>query len=218
MDKTEYKRIINYLDEGKIDELRRYLNDRMNLKELKNVEKVLMNLLESDCYRMYPSFYERLNGLGKMKKVYNGIIEKTENGIIVFHESSNLFELYKEEISNTNLENMIEYNRNFYDDNDGHREKREDMLYKIQDKLDGLDKKYHKKVIYTSTDDHRYVRLLDRYEKIDVFVPNRYYTIAHQLIGDNTEEYLDSKGTGVYMKSTHGRALIMRMEEKTKKN
>ena len=217
MDKTEYKKIINYLDEGKIDELRKYLDDRMNLKELKNVKKVLMNLLESDYYRRYPSYTQRLNGEGKMKKVYNGIFEKTENGIIVFHENSNLFELYNTEILNTSLENMMEYNRDYYNENVAHKVKRGDMLDRIQEGLDGLDDRYYKEVAYLQiTDDRRYVRLFNKDEKLDVLVPNRYYTIAHQLIGDNTDEYLDSNGTGVYMKSAHGRALIMRMDVKTK--
>ena len=219
MDKTEYKKIINYLDEGKIDELRKYLDDRMDLKELKNVKKVLMNLLESDYYRRYPTYTQRLNGEGKMKKVYNGIFEKTENGIIVFHENSNLFELYNTEILNTSLENMMEYNRDYYNENVAHKVKRGDMLDRIQEGLDGLDDRYYKEVAYLQiTDDRRYVRLFNKDEKLDVLVPNRYYTIAHQLIGDNTDEYLDSKGTGVYMKSAHGRALIMRMEVKTRKN
>ena len=217
MDKTEYKKIINYLDEGKIDELRKYLDDRMDLKELKNVKKVLMNLLESDYYRRYPSYTQRLNGEGKMKKVYNGIFEKTENGIIVFHENSNLFELYNTEILNTSLENMMEYNRDYYNENVAHKVKRGEMLDRIQEGLDGLDDRYYKEVSYLQiTDDRRYVRLFNKDEKLDVLVPNRYYTIAHQLIGDSTDEYLDSKGTGVYMISAHGRALIMRMNVKTK--
>ena len=140
-----------------------------------------MNLLESDYYRRYPNYTQRLNGEEKMKKVYNGIFEKTENV--------------------------------------AHKVKRGDMLDIIQEGLDGLDDRYYKEVSYLQiTDDRRYVRLFNKDEKLDVLVPNRYYTIAHQLIGDNTDEYLDYKGSGVYMKSAHGRALIMRMEEKTKKN
>ena len=215
MDKTEYKKIINFLDKGQIDELRKYLDDRMDLKELKKVKKVLMDLINSDYYNEYPSYYQRKNHDEKVKKVYNGIFEKTESGIIVLHQNSNLFQIYNKEVLNPNLEQLLEYNREYY--NQHHDIKRETMLDKIQTGLADLDKRYKKKAYFFDlTDDDRYVEVSDRYEKASALIPNRYYKMAHQLIGDETDEYLDSKGSGVYIKSNYGRALIMRMDVKTK--
>lgn len=211
MDKTEYKRIINYLDEGKIDELREYLDNRMDYLELKNTRKVIMDLINDDCIREY-SKYRQSSGRRKMEKTYIGILEETDNGIVMLHKGGNLFNLYNNELIDDNIEEIMERSNKLRSDS-----LREDQLASLQRILSTVDDKYQRGIAYTSECD----QLLEAYtqnEDISVLVPIKYYTFAHQLLGEETKEYTNNNGTGIYLKSTKGKALILKMEEKTKKN
>ena len=78
MNKEEYKTIINLLNENKIDELRKYLDNRMNSKYTSQVQKTILKLINSDCDRQYPSYYQRTQLHEVVKKYYRGFYTRKE--------------------------------------------------------------------------------------------------------------------------------------------
>ena len=76
MDKTEYKTIMSLLSEDKIDELKQYLEKRMNSKYSDNARKAIMSLINEDCIKDYPSYYQRTKLHQSVLKTYCGILQK----------------------------------------------------------------------------------------------------------------------------------------------
>lgn len=202
MNKTEYNTITKLLDEGKIDELKQYLDKQMDTIYLKSARKVLMNLINSDCETEYPSHYQRVELHQGIRKTYRGIFTRNENGLILLYRDSNLFELYNEEILTPSMKDILERTCSF------EQETKKQKLEGIKRVIADLDKTVQREVAYISHDE-KCIEAWSSNEKVSVIVPSEYYTIAHQLLGEKVEEYMDNEGTGICLKSSNGRALIM---------
>lgn len=211
MDKTEYKTIMSLLNEGKIDELKQYLDKRMNSKNLNNVRKTIMSLINDDCMKDYPSHYQRTYLHQGVLKTYCGIFTKTEDGIIIIHKDSNLFQLYDESILNPTLEEIMERTCSLG------VERKKERLEAAKRLLSNTNNRFQKEIWYTSEDDE-YIEAWPSNEAISTYVPKKYYDIAHSLLGEQVKEYMDNNGNGIYLKSPNGKALIMRMKREKKDN
>ena len=207
MDKKEYTKIMKLLDEGKIDELKQYLDKRMHAKYLENARKAIMSLINGDCFKECPSYYQRVDLHQGILKIYCGIFDKTESGIVLAHKNSNLFELYDEELLNANLEEILKRSNSFDWEN------KKQKLEIIKTILANLDAQYQREVQSTSKKD-KCIEAQSSNENVSVIVPSNYYTIAHQLLGEQVKEYMNDEGKGIYLKSPNGKALIMGMVRK----
>ena len=215
MDKTEYETINKLVDEGKLKELKEYLDERMDANYIKAARQAIMSLINSDCIKEHPSYYERVELHQGIIKTYLGLFEKTENGIVICHKDSNIFELYNEKILNSSLKDILKRTADFGDINE-----KKYKLESIKRALTSLDKKCQREIVYTSEEANNIeawtstVQTGSSYKDLSVIVPSNYYKIAHKLLGEKTEEYMYSKGDGLYLKSPKGKALIMRKNTK----
>jgi len=203
MTKEEYEKIKLLLDQGKIDELNKYLDDRMDSKYINKARKAVMQIIDDDCETEYPSYYERVNLHLGIKKYYKGVITSTESGLIIFHKNSNLFKLYNGKILNETIEQIIERNAKY-----SHKKERNKIIESAQRSDDNLDKNFTEEVICSDNVNDDIV-LLSEDENVSARVPGYYYSIAHKLLGDEVEEHIHKSGSGLYLKSPYGKAVIM---------
>lgn len=210
MDKTEYKTIMSLLSEDKIDKLKQYLEKRMNSRYSNNARKAIMSLINEDCIKDYPSYYQRTKLHQSVLKTYCGIFTKTDDGIILLHKGSNLFQLYDENVLDSTLEEIMERSWSY-----GVETKNKKLEF-AKRLLSILDNRYQKD-IYCTREDDKHIEVWPSDEATSVYVPKNYYDTAHILLGEPVEEYMDNKGNGIYLKSPNGKALIMKMIHEEKK-
>ena len=199
MNKEEYKTIMKLLEEEKIDELKMYLDERINSKYIDGARKALLELIDNDSEKKYPSYYARKNLHHGVMKLYRGLYTATENGFVICHKMSNLFELYDKSILTPNIKEMLEATSMYND------------LGKIES-LPGLVSKTIKKenlrpVFCTQIDKENVRTSTGDYDE-SLYVPTKYYKIAHKLLGKETKEWMFE--IGLYFESPKGKALVLK--------
>lgn len=205
MNRKEYNTIMKLLNSGQIDELREFLDKNVDSKYLVSARKALMDLINSDCIKEYPSYYNRVNNHVGVLKTYKGIFFKTDNGLIITAGDSNLFELCNKNIINEDIDEIIERTCAQYNNNTKIIKERLEILKEI---VAVLDEKYTKEV-FCSGEEGTLIQAWTDDKKSSVVVPTKYYRLANKLLGKDTLKYTDDKGMGMYLKSDNGKALIM---------
>ena len=199
MNREEYNKINNLLDLGKIDELRTYLDERLNTKEIAKVRKVLKELINSDYCIEYPTYYEKTILNKGITKIYKGFYIQRENSFIICHGNANIFELYDKRILTKDMKEMLE-NSNLIADT-----KRKDAIVSA---LPDIYKDFCKPVFFSDKSD-KYVEVSTGTYEESVEVPRIYYEIAEKLLGDKVSKYIDKNAKGVYFESSNGKALVL---------
>ena len=201
MNKEEYNTILKLLDDGNKEELKKYLDKRINIKYINSVQKAITNLINSDCSKEYPSYYQRVNLHSGVIKLYKGFYNEIDNGFVICHKRANAFQLYDRSILTPKIINMLEGSYYF--------NKEEDRISKSQKLINILSSFNESKLkpIFSKCIDEKNIIVWssDGYELV---VPNDYYVIAHKLLGEDTLEYITS--TGIYFNSHKGKALVTR--------
>ena len=206
MNKEEYKTIINLLNENKIDELRKYLDNRMNSKYVSQVQKTLLKLINSDCDRQYPSYYQRTQLHEGVKKYYRGFYTKVDNGFIICHGNGTAFQLYDRSILSSEIIDILERSYYYYFDEE-ERKKHSQRLINI---FSDLNEKNVKKI--SSINENKTNVIASTSDEQKIIISTEYYKIAHKLLGEDVLEYIS--GNAMYFNSPNGKALVCRMNNK----
>ena len=161
------------------------------------IRKTIMELINSDCDRKYPTYCQRINHCG-VKKTYRGFYTKLDSGFIICHKNSNLFKLYDDTILTPNIEEILDRSKpdSKFEDQ---------MIGLFNTKNDG----YKEPVIFANLDD-KFITAWT--PKQTIVVPSKYYIIAHKLLGNQTEKYIDEKANGIFFESPKGKALVMKIK------
>ena len=203
MTKEEYAKIKELLDQGKTEEIYKYLEERINAKYINKARTAIMKIIDDDCEIEYPSYHQRVNLHMGVRRYYKGIITKTENGLIIFHKNSNIFNLYNNCILNQTLLDIISRNEKYSDEQERNRK-----ISLIESQNRHLDTNYPMLVNFTHTEKSN-TELWPYDESVSALVPTYYYDIAHQLLGEDTKEFINKTGSGVCLRSEYGSAVIM---------
>ena len=202
MEKEEYNKIIELLDNKKYDEIRDYVEKRKDIKYIKGARKAIMSLIDSSCLKDYPSYYQRTHHQG-IVKTYLGFYEKTEKGFILVHDNSNIFEIYNDEILTPDIEGMLRRSLTLGDSED-----RLKQLKIIKNIISSLENEGNM-IIDRTEEGYKEVKAYADYCCSSVVIPSDYYNITHKLLGEDTEEYIYDCEMGLYFKSSKGKALIL---------
>ncbi len=201
MNKNEYETIIKLLDEEKINELRKYLDERINIKDVNKVRKAIMSLINNHCEIDYPSYQARVERHEGPKKYYRGIYSEVDNGLVMLHRQSNAFQLYDRSILTPNIIKILEGTQ-FYNN-------KKTILSMSKSIIDFFGKLSTDELIpIQNAEGKEKVTTLLTETDIEFSVPSQYYEIAHQMLGEDIEEYAFEKG--LFVDSPKGRALIMK--------
>lgn len=203
MTKEEYEKIKLLLDQGKTKEIYKYLEERINAKYINKARTAIMKIIDDDCEIEYPSYHQRVNLHMGVRRYYNGIITTTESGLIIFHRNSNVFNLNTIGIVNKNIEDVICRNKKYSDDTERNRK-----ISLIESQNKHLDTNYPMLVNFTHTEKGN-TELWPYDESVSALVPTYYYDIAHELLGEDTKEFISKTGSGVCLRSEYGSAVIM---------
>ena len=195
--KKEYDTILKLLEEGKIQEIKEYLTEQLNIEYINSARKTIMELINSDCDKKYPSYYERTKLHKGVLKLYRGIYTEVGNGFVICHKDSNLFQLYDRSILTPEINNILSANVFQYD---------EKKTQKIIDSLSKFDKDNLKLISLKKKEKEDLV--IYSKEGYKLIIPNEYYVIAHKLLGDDVNEYIFDGG--IYIDSSKGKAIVMR--------
>ena len=201
MTKEEYKRIIELLDEGKTEELRIYLNQRMDSRYINMVLNTIKQLIDSDCETEFPSYYQRTELHQGVQKLYKGFYSELDSGFVMCHKKSNIFELYDRSILTPKIIQSLE--GSYYFDTD---EKRESNVQKIKTIFSGCSKNEAKAIFSTNKEDKDIIA--NTMDGNELIIPSEYYTVAHNLLGEDTLEYAYKDSLGIYFSSPRGRAIV----------
>ena len=202
MNKEEYNIIMDYLNEGKIEDLKKYM---MENKYINSLQKTLTELINSNCEKKYPSYYQRVNLKKGIVKLYRGLYAEMDNGFIICHDESNIFQLYDKSILTPKMIDMLEGSYHFWNG-----EKRKEYIQIINEIFSDLNKDKLKQIFSTKEENNK----ITAYSKngYEIMIPKKYYNFAHNILGDDTSEYIS--GNGVYFDSPKGKALVMGMQKK----
>lgn len=199
MNKAEYNKIMMYLEQNKIDELKKYLDERMNSRYYNNIRRAIMDLISSDCTIDNPSYYQRTELHQGPIKVYNGLFTKTDNSFILCHKLSNAFLLHDFSILTPDIEKS--FGRPYSKDE-------ESNVKKLQKIFSSIDKRF-KLPVYSTNVEEKFLRAWSLDGDEDAIVPNEYCVMATRLLGDNASMFTDKNGSGVFFESPTGKALIL---------
>lgn len=202
MNKKEYEEITKFLDDGQIEELRKYLDERMNSKYINGVRKAINDLIDNDCDKKYPSYYARTRLHYGVIKIYKGIYSETDKGFIILHKRSNAFELYDKSILTDNIAQALERSCVYSDE----RKRKGEELSNLLSKLVSKDLT----PIFAVDQDSNYTKVSSGDGQVSMVVPTMYYKIAHKLLGEQAKEYMIQEANGVYFDSPNGRALVLK--------
>ena len=203
MKKHEYEKINKLLDEGNIDELRDYLDECIGVRKYSATIKAIMELIETDCIRKYPSYYERTQLHKGSFKVYRGFYSKLENGFVICHKGSNIFRLYDDKILTPGMKKILETSI------DGN------SLSETQEKkiLDILSNpSLNSKPVLSTSEDGNVTTSYTLDKEISLSVPTKCYLSAHKILGEDTNEYID-EDKALYLTSPIGQAYLMRLTQ-----
>lgn len=203
MTKEEYAKIKELLDQGKTEEIYKYLEERINAKYINKARTAIMKIIDDDCEIEYPSYHQRVNLHMGVRRYYKGIITTTESGLIIFHKNSNVFNLNTTGIVNKTIEDIICRNEKYSDDTERNRK-----ISLIESQNRHLDTNYPMLVNFTHIEKGN-TELWPYDESVSALVPTYYYDIAHQLLGEDTKEFINKTGSGVCLRSEYGSAVIM---------
>lgn len=195
--KKEYDTILKLLEEGKSSEIKEYLTEQLNIEYINSARKTIMELINSDCDKKYPSYYERTKLHKGVLKLYRGIYTEIGNGFVICHKDSNLFQLYDRSILTPEINNML--SANVFQDNEQKTQRIIECFSKLDKdnlKLISLKKKEKENLIILTKDGYK------------ITIPNEYYVVAHRLLGDDVNEYIFDGG--IYIDSSKGKAIVMR--------
>ena len=204
MNKNEYEKINKLLDEGKIDELRDYLDERIGIRKYSASIKAIMELIETDCYRKYPSYYERTQLHKGSFKVYRGFYSKLENGFVICHKDSNIFRLYDDKILTPEMKKILE--TSIEDKNSLDIQKKEGVILDVLSNAS-----LTSKLVLSTSKEGNVTTSYTLNKEIALPVPTGYYNAAHKILGKDTKEYIDGN-KGLYLSSPIGQAYLMRLK------
>lgn len=202
MTKEEYKKIIELLDENRIEELKKYLDERMNSKYINGVRKAINDLIDNDCDKDYPSYYARTVLHYGVTKIYKGIYGETDKGFIILHKRSNAFELYDKSVLTDNIAQALESSCVYSDERKRKGEELSNLLSNLANK--------DLTPIYSFNQDKNNTEVWSADGAASMVVPTMYYKIAHKLLGEQAKEYMIQEANGVYFDSPNGRALVLK--------
>ena len=162
-----------------------------------NIRKSIMELINSHCSIKYPTYCQRIHHVG-IKKTYRGFYTKLDSGFIICHRNSNLFKLYDDSILTPKIEEILEKSK-----------PNSELENKMIGIFDYTDSSTMNPVIFACREEDIITAWTP---KGSVSVPNKYYEKAHELLGPQTEKYVDEDSKGIYFESPRGKALVMRMK------
>ena len=203
MKKNEYEKINKLLDEGNIDELRDYLDECIGVRKYSATIKAIMELIETDCIRKYPSYYERTQLHKGSFKVYRGFYSKLENGFVICHKGSNIFRLYDDKILTPEMKKILETSieGNSLSDTQEKEKKILDVLSNVS---------LNSKPVLSTSEDGNATTSYTLDKEISLQVPTKYYKAAHKILGEDTKEYIN-EDKALYLTSPIGQAYLMRL-------
>jgi len=202
MNKKEYEEITKFLDDGQIEELRKYLDERMNSKYINGVRKALNDLINNDCNKDYPSYYAKTTFHAGVLKIYRGFYGETDKGFIILHKRSNAFELYDKSVLTDNIAQALERSCVYSDERKRKGEELSNLLSNLANK--------DLTPIYSFNQDENNTKVWSADGEASMVVPTMYYKIAHKLLGEQAKEYMIQEANGVYFDSPNGRALVLK--------
>ena len=203
MTKEEYTKIKELLDQGKTKEIYEYLEERINAKYINKARNAIMKIIDDDCEIEYPSYHQRVNLHMGVRRYYKGIITTTDSGLIIIHRNSNIFNINTTAIINDTVEGIITRNEKYSDDAE-----RSKKISQVESQSMHLDTNFPMLVNCTHTEKGN-TELWPYDESVSAIVPTFYYDIAHELLGEDTKEYISESGSGLCLKSKYGSAVIM---------
>ena len=204
MKQEEYKIIMEYLNEGKIDDLKKYLIDCNYSSE----QETLLKLINSDCIKKFPSYFQHTKQKKGTLKMYRGFYTEMEKGFVIIHRDSNLFQIYDKSILTPKMIEMLEGSYKYKDE--GQRQKYTQI---VRDVFSELNNKEKLKSIYSTNEDGKYY-VVESEDGQELTFPTEYCNIAHKLLGEDTSEYIVKNG--MYFDSPKGRAIILSYPNKNK--
>lgn len=199
MKKEEYNIIMSYLNDGKIEELKKYLIDCNYSSE----QETLLKLINSDCDKIYPSYYQRVELKKGVMKVYNGFYTEMGNGFVILHRDSNIFQIYDRNILTPKMVEMLEGSLKY--SQEGQRQKYTQIVYDAFSELN----KDKLKPVYSKNEDGKCIVVKTK-DGQELTFPAEYCIIAHKLLGEDTSEYIIKDG--MYFDSPKGRAIVLRFD------
>lgn len=202
MNKKEYENIMQLLEKNKIEELKKYLDERMNSKYINGVRKAINDLIDNDCDKEYPSYYARTVLHYGVIKIYKGIYGETDKGFIILHKRSNAFELYDKSVLTDNIAQALERSCVYSDERKRKGEELSNLLSNLANK--------DLTPIYSFNQDKNNTKVWSADGEASMVVPTMYYKIAHKLLGEQAKEYMIQEANGVYFDSPNGRALVLK--------
>lgn len=203
MNKKERETILKLLDENNLDEIRKYIEDTADSKYISSARKTIKDIINGNCVQEHPSYYSRVYLNKGIDKSYKGIFLENQNGFIICDGPGYAFELYNKHILTPEMKLVLE--RSDFIGNIDEKAKNKEMLLKIFSSIDR-----GTSPIFCTMEEGKTVTAWLANRLSSISVPCNCYKEAHKLLGDSVEEFVIESGNGLYLKSTNGKALIMR--------
>ena len=200
----EYQTIMKLLNDNKIDDLKKYLDSRINSKYYKSVQKIITEFINNNCDIEYPSYYQRTQHQG-IRKYYRGLYIEIDDGFVISPNSGNVFQLYDRSVLTPKISEALKNSYRYHDEEE--RIKIKGGVIKLFSKANEIKSPLHAKkskegiIVAGSTNGTQ------------IMVPEEYYEIAQKILGNDTTEYITN--FGMYFDSPRGKALVMRMERES---
>ena len=208
--KIEYETMMRLIYNNEIDELKDYLNSRVNGKHINSIEKAILSLIKDDCIKKYPSYAKRMSGNSSVLiKQYNGYCIESDKGCIICHKNSNIIELYDRRfISQDTIDLLTKNTLNNYP-----LEKYISLIMKFNEVFNLYSNVDEMTPVSYTTKENKYINIYDN-NKNYITMPELYYDVFEELLGFPEAGYITSDKKALYMKSEKGRALILRNRRK----
>ena len=205
MKREEYLKICELIEKGDLVELQNYVDDTMNNNKLRPQRTAIMKMIKQDSEVEYPSYYQRVNKHQGPKIYYNGVIAKTENGILIFHRNSNIFLINNEKIVDSKLSGIIARNIKY-----SNTEDRNEVITRLNNFLPKTDEIFTHQVfcLPDASEDSADIELFSEDNSSSIIVPRYFYRLAGDMLVNPTEQYISDKADALYIKSKQGKALI----------
>ena len=205
MRKEEYEKICGFIEKEDLAGLKKYVDTVMDNNNLLPARRAVMELVNQDSEKEYPSYYQRVELHQGIRKYYNGVIAKIEDGLLIFHMNSNIFYLNNEKIIDKELNDIITRNIKY-----SNKENRDNTIASTKKYLTKVDSNYITPVVTISdnTNGITDVEVWPEDKSFSALVPGNLYRIAHELLGKQVEQYVKEPGDALYLKSPLGKAVI----------